>query len=77
MDLMDRSAVLMASDPALLHPIIQVIPLLCKSRPVLAPAFITSLTSWTPAALETKGKPAMVTRSVEKTLRMAMAHLLK
>jgi symplekin len=65
------------SDPAILHPIINTVPLLCKARPTLAPLLVGSLTSWTPAALEASGRQPMHIRSVEKTLRMVINHLTR
>ncbi|GFZ47057.1 hypothetical protein JCM24511_04798 [Saitozyma sp. JCM 24511] len=64
-------------DPAILHPIINTVPLLCKARPTLTPLLVGSLTSWTPAALEASGRQPMHIRSVEKTLRMVINHLTR
>ncbi|WWC72850.1 uncharacterized protein I206_106814 [Kwoniella pini CBS 10737] len=65
------------SDPALLHPIINSLPILCKSRPVIADALISSMTLWTPSALGAAGKQPMEIRAVEKTMRIVMSHLLR
>ena len=67
-----------ASDnPAVLQPLFNTLPLLCKSRPTLAALLVSSMTSWSPAALEASGKPAMQIRAVEKTLRLAMSHVVR
>ncbi|WWC63751.1 uncharacterized protein I303_106356 [Kwoniella dejecticola CBS 10117] len=65
------------SDPALLHPIINSLPILCKSRPVIADALISSMTLWTPSALGAAGRQPMEIRAVEKTMRIVMSHLLR
>jgi len=65
------------SDPAILHSIFHTLPLLCKSRPALAPLLVSSITSWTPAALQFTDRPLMQIRSVERALRLIMAHLVK
>lgn len=48
---------------------------LVKVRPMFAQLVITALTNWTPAALEGQGSIAI--RSVEKTVRASVTHLLK
>ena len=65
------------SDPSVLHPIFNTFPLLCKSRPNLATLIVPSMAAWTPAALQAERQAGMHIRSVEKTLRIVMAHLLK
>ncbi|OCF78893.1 symplekin [Kwoniella mangroviensis CBS 8886] len=65
------------SDPALLHPIISTLPILCKSRPLIADALISSMTLWTPSALGAAGRQPMEIRAVEKTMRLVMTHLLR
>ncbi|WVQ81189.1 hypothetical protein IAT38_003311 [Cryptococcus sp. DSM 104549] len=66
-----------ASDPAILHPLINTLPILAKARPPLAPLVISSLTSWTPAAMSAAGRPAMEIRAVDKTVRVVMSHLVR
>ncbi|ORY28819.1 Symplekin tight junction protein C terminal-domain-containing protein [Naematelia encephala] len=66
-----------ASNPAILHPIFQIIPGLCKSRPTLSALFVAALASWTPAHLEATHVPLMQIRAVEKTVRMVMTHLVR
>ncbi|WWC90959.1 uncharacterized protein L201_005897 [Kwoniella dendrophila CBS 6074] len=66
-----------SSDPALLHPIINTLPILCKSRPMIADALISSMTLWTPSALGAAGRQPMEIRAVEKTMRTVMSHLLR
>ncbi|WRT69315.1 uncharacterized protein IL334_006299 [Kwoniella shivajii] len=65
------------SDPALLHPLINTLPVLCKSRPMIADALISSMTLWTPSALGAAGRQPMEIRAVEKTMRIVMSHLLR
>nr|XP_019049865.1 symplekin [Kwoniella bestiolae CBS 10118]OCF28795.1 symplekin [Kwoniella bestiolae CBS 10118] len=65
------------SDPTLLHPIINTLPILCKSRPLIADALISSMTLWTPSALGAAGRQPMEIRAVEKTMRVVMTHLLR
>lgn len=48
---------------------------LVKLRPAFANLFITALTNWTPAALA--GLNNVHVRSVEKTVRASLTHLLK
>jgi symplekin len=64
-------------DPALLHPIINTIPALVKGRASLAPLLVSSMGAWTPNAMEAARRPPMQVRSVEKTLRGVMAHIVK
>ncbi|EIW67114.1 hypothetical protein TREMEDRAFT_74647 [Tremella mesenterica DSM 1558] len=66
-----------SDDPAILQPLFNTLPLLCKSRPTLAALLVSSMTSWTPAALEAAGRPAMQIRAVEKTMRLAMTHVVR
>lgn len=68
---------LINSDPAVLHAIINILPALCKARPTIAPLVVSSMTSWTPAAMQGAGRPAMQIRAVDKTLRTVMVHLHK
>jgi symplekin len=72
-----QSSPLIASDPAILHAIINILPALCKARPTIAPLIVSSMTSWTPAAMQSAGRPAMQIRAVDKTLRTVMVHLHK
>ncbi|WWD21274.1 hypothetical protein CI109_105758 [Kwoniella shandongensis] len=51
--------------------------MLCKTRPALAPLLVSSMTSWTPAALLAVGRHPMEVRAVEKTMRMVMTHVLR
>lgn len=67
--------VLTFSDPALLHPLFNMIPPLAKARPSLAPLLVSSVTQWTPAALDKAGKPPSQIRAVEKTVKVVMVHL--
>ncbi|KAL7425087.1 hypothetical protein Q5752_000775 [Cryptotrichosporon argae] len=66
-----------STDPAILHAIMNTFPALCKARPTLAPLLVSSVVSWTPAALDAAGRPPMQVRAVEKTLRSVMAHLAR
>ena len=72
-----RVRLLIASDPAILHAIINILPALCKARPTIAPLIVSSMTSWTPAAMQSAGRPAMQIRAVDKTLKTVMVHLHK
>jgi symplekin len=53
------------------------IPPLLKSRPALAASLIPSLTSWTPATMQANGCSASQIRAVEKSLKVALVHLLR
>ncbi|OCF38750.1 symplekin, partial [Kwoniella heveanensis CBS 569] len=66
-----------ASEPAILHPLINSLPLLCKSRPSLAAPLVSSMTLWTPSALGAAGRQPMEIRTVEKTMRVVMSHILR
>ncbi|WVF65302.1 hypothetical protein IAT40_000026 [Kwoniella sp. CBS 6097] len=66
-----------ASEPAILHPLINSLPLLCKSRPSLAAPLVSSMTLWTPSALGAAGRQPMEIRTVEKTMRTVMSHILR
>lgn len=48
-------------------------PQLAKLRPTLTSVVVSTLTSWTPAALT--GLPASSVKSVEKAVRILMIHL--
>jgi symplekin len=65
------------SDPAILHPIINLIPPVVKSRPQLAGAFLPALASWSPNTMVAAGRPFMQIKAVEKTLKVVMVHLLR
>ncbi|TXT04952.1 hypothetical protein VHUM_04035 [Vanrija humicola] len=65
------------SDPAVLHPIMNTFPQLVKTRPALAPLIVSSVASWTPAAMEEARRPPMQVHAVEKTLRSVMGHIAK
>ena len=65
------------SDPAILHPIFHTLPALCKNRPALAPLLVSSITSWTPAALHVAERPHLQIRAVDKTLKTVMGHLIR
>ena len=65
------------SDPAILHPIFHTLPALCKNRPALAPLLVSSITSWTPAALHVAERPHLQVRAVDKALKMVMGHLIR
>lgn len=66
-----------SSDPAILHPLINTLPAIAKMRPTLAPLVVHSLASWTPSALAAAGRSAMEIRAVDKTVRIAISHLLR
>ncbi|WVO15435.1 hypothetical protein L204_103093 [Cryptococcus depauperatus] len=66
-----------ASNPAILHPLINALPTFAKMRPSLSSLIVHSLASWTPSALVAVGRPAMEIRAVDKTVRLAMSHLLR
>ncbi|WVQ92978.1 hypothetical protein IAU59_000040 [Kwoniella sp. CBS 9459] len=66
-----------ASEPAVLHPLINSLPLLCKNRPSLAAPLVSSMTLWTPSALGAAGRQPMEIRTVEKTMRLVMSHILR
>ena len=66
-----------STDPAVLHSIFNICPLLCKSRPQLAALLVPSMAAWTPTALDAVSLPAMQIRAIEKTLRIVMCHLVK
>jgi symplekin len=68
---------LIYSDPAILHAIINILPALCKLRPAIAPLLVSSIGSWKPTAMQNAGRPAMQIRAVDKTLRSVMIHLIK
>lgn len=64
-------------DPAVLHPIINSLPLLVKQRPALAPLIVSSIASWVPTVMESARRPSMQVRAVEKSLRAVMAHIAR
>ncbi|KIR28658.1 symplekin [Cryptococcus deuterogattii LA55] len=66
-----------SSEPAILHPLINTLPAIAKMRPTLAPLVVHSLASWTPSALVAAGRSAMEIRAVDKTVRIAISHLLR
>ncbi len=65
------------SDPAILHPLINLIPPLVKARPLLSAAFLPALATWTPNNMSKKGRSFIQIKAVEKTLKVVMVHLLR
>ncbi|WVQ74393.1 hypothetical protein IAR50_003994 [Cryptococcus sp. DSM 104548] len=65
------------TEPAILHPIINSFPSLAKMRQSIAPLVVHSLASWKPNTMAAAGRPAMEIRAVEKTVRIAMTHLIR
>ncbi|GAA6021094.1 hypothetical protein JCM10207_003361 [Rhodosporidiobolus poonsookiae] len=61
--------------PDLVSTIVTALSSLLKTRPQFAKLVITSLTNWSPAALD--GASATQVRSAEKTVRLSLSHLLK
>ncbi|WVR08835.1 hypothetical protein IAU60_005893 [Kwoniella sp. DSM 27419] len=64
-----------ASTAAILHPLINTLPILCKTRPGLAAPLVSSMTLWTPAALTAANRHLTEIRTVEKTMRMVMSNI--
>ncbi|ODN76924.1 hypothetical protein L202_05498 [Cryptococcus amylolentus CBS 6039] len=65
------------TEPAILHPIINSFPSLAKMRQSIAPLVVHSLASWKPNTMAAAGRPAIEIRAVEKTVRIAMTHLIR
>jgi symplekin len=61
--------------PDLVSAVTTTLSVLVKMRPMFANLIITALSNWTPAALGEHSNTAV--RSVEKTVRISLTHLLK
>lgn len=63
--------------PDIVSSVINVFAVLVKSRPTLAHLIFGAFTNWTPQSLINGAVGAVPIRSVEKTLRLALGHLLR
>lgn len=69
-------ALYMSQDADLISAIVTSLGLFLRARPAFAQLIVTGLVSWDPAAALVKGSPLQV-RSVEKTIRITLAYLLR
>ena len=67
--------ILVRRNPDILSAIVNSWSQLVKLRPALVEVVVSSLTSWTPAALT--GLPAVHVRSVEKSIRVLLMHFTR
>lgn len=62
--------------PDLISALTLTLAALVKVRPAFAQLIVTAFTNWTPSALTGQATPLQI-RSVEKSVRASLSHLLK